>query len=133
MNSTDHAGAFFACLPNEKAYPSDALMHGIWTYHLIQALQGDAEGAMDRDRFITGDSLKNYLALAVPAYIRDNTTIQAPQKPYAILSSNGPFSIRQVPQTNALKPTATGNTSAVDLTEAKLMPEKPTMQAAHYR
>ncbi len=58
VQSTDHAAAFFACSPNEKAYPSDALMHGIWTYHLIQALQGDVEGALDRDRFITGESLK---------------------------------------------------------------------------
>lgn len=38
VQSTDHAAAFFACSPNEKAHPSDALMHGIWTYHLIQAL-----------------------------------------------------------------------------------------------
>lgn len=52
-------------------------MRGIWTYHLIQALQGDAEGALDRDRFITGDSLKNYLTVAIPAYIRANTKIQA--------------------------------------------------------
>jgi uncharacterized caspase-like protein len=68
VQSTDHAAAFFACSPNEKAYPSDTLMHGIWTYHLIQALQGDAEGALDRDRFITGESLKNYLTVEVPAY-----------------------------------------------------------------
>lgn len=49
VQSTDHAAAFFACSPNEKAHPIDALMHGIWTYHLIQALQGDAEGAIDRE------------------------------------------------------------------------------------
>ncbi len=103
VRSTDHAAAFFACSPNEKAYPSDALMHGIWTYHLIQALQGDAEGALDRDRFITGESLKNYLAVAVPAYIRANTKIQAAQRPYAILSSNGPFSIRQVLPSDSAK------------------------------
>jgi uncharacterized caspase-like protein len=69
VQSTDHAAAFSACSPNEKAYPSNALMHGIWMYHLIQALQGDAEGALDRDRFITGESLKNYLTVEVPAYI----------------------------------------------------------------
>jgi hypothetical protein len=103
VRSTDHSAAFFACSPNEKAYPSDALRHGIWTYHLIQALQGDAEGALDRDRWITGDSLKNYLALAVPAYIRANTKIQGEQRPYAILSSNGPFGIHQVPPSDAPK------------------------------
>ena len=79
-------------------------MNGIWTYHLIQALQGDVEGALDRDRFITGESLKNYLTVAVPAYIRTNTKIQGAQRPYAILSSNGPFCIRQVPPSDSTKP-----------------------------
>ena len=127
VQSTDHAAAFFACSPNEKAYPSDALMHGIWTYHLIQALQGDAEGALDRDRFITGESLKNYLTVAVPAYIRANTKIQAAQRPYAILSSNGPFSIRQVPPSDGAKP------AALAATEAKLMPEQPPAQTSGNR
>jgi len=127
VQSTDHAAAFFACSPNEKAYPSDALMHGIWTYHLIQALQGDAEGALDRDRFITGESLKNYLTVAVPAYIRTNTKIQAAQRPYAILSSNGPFNIRQVPLSDGAKP------AAPVATEAKLMPEQPPAQTSGNR
>jgi len=127
VQSTDHAAAFFACSPNEKAYPSDALMHGIWTYHLIQALQGDAEGALDRDRFITGESLKNYLTVAVPAYIRTNTKIQAAQRPYAILSSNGPFSIRQVPPSDDAKP------AAPSATESKLMPEQPPAQTSGIR
>jgi hypothetical protein len=97
-------------------------MHGIWTYHLILALQGDAEGALDRNRFITGESLKNYLTVAVPAYIRTNTNIQAAQRPYAILSSNGPFSIRQVPRSDGAKPTAPA------ATEANLMPEQAPAQ-----
>jgi hypothetical protein len=124
VQSADHAAVFFACSPNEKAYPSDALMHGIWTYHLIQALQGDAEGALDRDRFITGESLKNYLTVAVPAYIRANTKIQGAQRPYAILSSNGPFSIRQVPPSDGAKPASPA------ATEAKLIPEQPPTQTS---
>jgi hypothetical protein len=130
VQSTDHAAAFFACSPNEKAYPSDALMHGIWTYHLIQALQGDAEGALDRDRFITGESLKNYLTVAVPAYIRANTKIQATQRPYAILSSNGPFSIRRVPPSDGAKPAALATIAAAG---AKLKPEQPPAQTSGNR
>ncbi len=34
IRSTHHSGIFFACSPNEKAYPSRVLRHGIWTYHL---------------------------------------------------------------------------------------------------
>jgi hypothetical protein len=125
VRSTDHSAAFFACSPNQKAYPSDALRHGIWTYHLIQALQGDAEGALDRDRWITGDSLKNYLAVAVPAYVRENTTIQAEQRPYAILSSNGPFGIHQVPPPDDANPTSPASPVTTTGVEAKLTPEQP--------
>jgi hypothetical protein len=124
VRSTDHSAAFFACSPNEKAYPSDALQHGIWTYHLIQALQGDAKGALDRDRWITGDSLKNYLALAVPTYVRANTKIQGEQRPYAILSSNGPFGIHQVPPSDAANPASPVSPAITDGVEFKLTPEQ---------
>jgi hypothetical protein len=125
VRSTDHSAAFFACSPNEKAYPSDALQHGIWTYHLIQALQGDAEGALDRDRWITGDSLKNYLALAVPAYVRANTKIQGEQRPYAILSSNGPFGIHQVPPSDAPKSVLPLSRAKIEDVENKHTSEQP--------
>ncbi len=125
VRSTDHSAAFFACSPNEKAYPSDALQHGIWTYHLIQALQGDAEGALDRARWITGDSLKNYLALAVPAYVRANTKIQGEQRPYAILSSNGPFGIHQVPPSDAPKSVLPLSPAKIEDVETKHTSEQP--------
>jgi len=100
IQSTDHSGVYFACSPNEKAYPSRTLKHGIWTYHLLRALQGEADGALDRDRWITGDSLRDYLRVAVQEFIRSKTTIKGQQRPYAILSSNGPFGIHQVPLPN---------------------------------
>lgn len=127
VQSTDHAAAFFACSPNEKAHPSDALMHGIWTYHLTQALRRDADGALERDRFITGESLKNYLTVAVPAYIRANTKIQATQRPYAVLSSNGPFSIRQVPLSDDSEPVAPTDN------EDQFIPEQALAQSSGNR
>jgi uncharacterized caspase-like protein len=36
VRSTHQSGIFFACSPNEKAYPSKILQHGIWTYHLLK-------------------------------------------------------------------------------------------------
>ena len=122
VQSTDHAAAFFACSPNEKAYPSNTLMHGIWTYHLIQALQGDVEGALERDGIITGESLRNYLTVAVPAYIRANTKIRATQRPYAIRSSNRPFRIRQVPPSGSTKPATPADTDAKPLHGKSLAP-----------
>jgi hypothetical protein len=97
IRSTDHSGIFFACSPNEKAYHSKLLKHGVWTYHLLEALRGNAEGAFDRDRWITGESLRNYLRVAVADFIRSRTEIRGEQRPYAILSSNGPFAIHRVP------------------------------------
>jgi hypothetical protein len=69
--------------------------------------------------------LKNYLALAVPAYVRENTTIQAEQRPYAILSSNGPFGIHQVPPPDAANPASPVSRATIDGVEAKLTPEQP--------
>ena len=98
VRSSLQSGIFFACSPNEKAYPSQSLQHGIWTYHLLQALRGEAEDAIHRDRWITGDSLRNYLTAAVPDFIRTRTEIRGQQRPYAILGSNGVFGIQQIPE-----------------------------------
>ncbi len=98
VRTSHQSGIFFACSPHEKAYPSQILQHGIWTYHLLKALNGEAEDAIHRDRWVTGDSLKNYLAAAVPDFIRKRTEIRGQQRPYAILSSNGVFGIHQIPE-----------------------------------
>jgi hypothetical protein len=124
VRSTDHSAAFFACSPNEKAYPSDSLQHGIWTFHLIKALRGEAENAFQRERWITGDSLRNYLALVVPAFIRASTKIQGEQRPYAILGSNGLFGIHQVPPSDAPKPPSSANITSLDDSESEQKSEK---------
>lgn len=98
VRSSLQSGIFFACSPNEKAYPSQQLQHGIWTAHLLKALSGEAESAIHRERWITGDSLRNYLAEAVPEFIRTRTEIRGQQRPYAILGSNGVFGIHQIPE-----------------------------------
>jgi hypothetical protein len=64
----------------------------------LKALGGEAESAIHRDRWITGDSLRNYLATAVREFIRTRTEIRGQQTPYAILSSNGLFGIHQIPE-----------------------------------
>ena len=69
--------------------------------------------------------MKNYLAVAVPTYVRENTTIQAEQRPYAILSSNGPFGIHQVPPPDAANPASPVSRATTDGVEAKLTPEQP--------
>jgi hypothetical protein len=133
VRSTDHSGVFFACSPNEKAYPSDSLKHGIWTFHLIKALRGEAEDAFHRERWITGDSLKNYLAIAVPAFIRENTNIQGTQKPFAILGSNGVFGIHQVPPSDAPKLPLPANITRLDESESEKKSEKASVKNSENR
>ena len=98
VTSTDYAAAFFSCSPTQKSYPSQAVGHGIWTHHLLRAFRGQESTAFARDRCITGESLRDYLAVSVPTFIREQTTIKDEQNPYAILAANGAFEILNVPE-----------------------------------
>ena len=97
INSGGFQAVFTSCSPSEKSYPSNTLKHGIWTWHVINALKGSAPDAIVKEEFITDSSLANYLKKAVPEYIRKNTTIRATQTPYAKISSSGTFEIRKLP------------------------------------
>jgi hypothetical protein len=99
VKSTDYAAAFFSCSPAQKSYPSQKIGHGIWTHHLLRAFRGQEPKAFARDRRITGESLRDYLAVCVPAFIREQTTIKDEQNPYAVLAANGAFEIVHVPDT----------------------------------
>ncbi len=99
VKSTDYAAAFFSCSPTQKSYPSRKVGHGIWTHHLLRAFGGQEPKAFARDRRITGESLRDYLAVCVPAFIREQTTIKDEQNPYAVLAANGAFEIVHVPDT----------------------------------
>jgi len=76
FNSSEYQMAFAACKSDESSYPSNTLSHGIWTYHVLRALNGEAPEALDRNRFVTSNSLQNYLAREVPRTLR--TTVSTP-------------------------------------------------------
>lgn len=101
IRSSNYSAVFFSCSPLEKSYSSPVLGHGIWTYHLLMALRGEVEDAIQRDRSITGDSLKNYLSVAVPKYIREKTSMRGLQRPFAIVGSNGAFEVIRIPERDA--------------------------------
>lgn len=62
--------AFASCQIDQYSYSSKVLKHGIWSYHIIEALKGNSLGALERKRFITSDSLQTYLSREVPRTIR---------------------------------------------------------------
>lgn len=89
---------YFACSPEEKAYPSDKLKHGIWTWHLCNAFEHN-DNAFNLQPRVTAESLKEYLHRSVLAYI-ESYPEDAPKKqsPYAIISSNNDITIFELPQ-----------------------------------
>ena len=70
FGSSEYHVAFAACKTDESSYPSGTLLHGIWTYHLLRALNGEDADALDRGRFVTSHSLQDYLAIEVPRTLR---------------------------------------------------------------
>lgn len=102
LDSGWYLGAFLSCSPGEKSYPSNALGHGIWTHFLLEALEGRAPDALARDRWLTGESLQNYLRQEVPRYITREMSMRATQTPQAILSASNSFRIHYVPQPPAI-------------------------------
>lgn len=104
VDSNSYTAAFFACSAKEKSYSSPLLSHGIWTYHVLRALNGDEAQAVARDRTITGDSLRDYLATAVPTFIREKTQLTGRQTPYALIGSSGMFAIASFPEPRQEKP-----------------------------
>ncbi|PWL31741.1 caspase family protein [uncultured Roseivirga sp.] len=96
LQSSGHNATFVSCMPGEKSYPSERLKHGIWTWHLIEALKGNVKEAVLNDEFITDATLKNYLSNAVPKFITESTEHKSVQRPFAIISSSKDFLIRKL-------------------------------------
>lgn len=81
---------FAACQLGQSSRSHGTLKHGIWTSHLIQALNGDAPLALDKTNRLTAASLQNFLKSEVPRSVRNlftGTQVQTPAV-YGTLSSD---------------------------------------------
>jgi caspase domain-containing protein len=96
ISKSAYTAAFFACSAKEKSYSTSALGHGIWTFHLLEALRGEKDEALVDDKWVTGESLRDYLNLAVPRFIRKKTSIKGHQTPYALIGASGTFKITEL-------------------------------------
>ena len=96
ISESEYTAAFFACSAKEKSYSNKALGHGIWTYHLLEALRGEKKKVLVKDQWITGESLRDYLKDTVPKYIRKHTNIKGHQTPYALIGASGTFKIVKI-------------------------------------
>lgn len=93
-----YSGIFLSCQPGQKSYPAEVHKHGVWTYFLLQALEGKAENALGRDRYITDTTLRDYLRDEVPRFITAETEFKGQQIPEAIITASNTFVIRHVPK-----------------------------------
>jgi hypothetical protein len=84
---------FSACKASESSYSDGNLKHGIWTYHLLEAIQGNAPTALERGRFLTANSLQNYLSQQVPLTLRQSRSGPAVQTPWMYGGLNRDFQI----------------------------------------
>lgn len=77
---------FLSCHPGESSYSSDILKNGIWTYHLVKAINGDAPEALHEKNYITDASLRDYLLNSVSTYTKKELGFN--QNPKSILDSS---------------------------------------------
>jgi hypothetical protein len=91
FDGAEHCVAFAACRSDEKSYSSGKLKHGIWTYHVLQALTGNAPLALEKGRLLTSNSLQNYLRKEVPRTVRETITGGPPQNPWVFGGADGEF------------------------------------------
>ena len=93
LRSGWYFAAFLSCSPGEKSYSAPGLQHGVWTYHLLQALRGDVAAALTRGRWLTDAGLRDWLKDSVPRYVTQQMSVKGTQTPQAIVSSSNTFAI----------------------------------------
>jgi 16S rRNA G966 N2-methylase RsmD/uncharacterized protein YpiB (UPF0302 family) len=77
----EYFATFLSCGRGQSSYPSDALKHGIWTFHLIEALSGRETVAVTAGKYITDRSLMRYLNVEVPKTIEKEYGAAVKQSP----------------------------------------------------
>jgi len=85
-NDFPYYATFLSCQPGQSSYSSDVLNNGIWTHHLVKAINGEEPEVLCKDKYITDISLMSYLSSSVAAYTKQELGLE--QNPKAILDSS---------------------------------------------
>ena len=93
FRGSEYRVCFSACKTSESSYSAASLKHGIWTHHLIEALNGDAPLALENGHRLTAISLQNYLSIAVPRTLRKVRSTPDVQTPWLYGTQNRDFQI----------------------------------------
>ena len=87
-NKNFYSATFLSCQSGESSYSCDNLSHGIWTYHLLEALNGNINEILYQN-ILTDRSLVDYLTKSVSKYVKDE--LGYVQNPKAILDSDSEY------------------------------------------
>lgn len=108
FRGAEYKVCFSGCKTSESSYPSAVLKHGIWTYHLIEALRGNAPHALEKRSRLTASSLQDYLSKEVPLTLRKAYSTPEVQTPWKYGGESRNFQIADLAeilkQRNAIKP-----------------------------
>jgi hypothetical protein len=108
FQAAEYRVCFASCKTSESSYSASALKHGVWTYQVIQALEGLDPVALEKGRYVTANSLQNYLAKEIPRTLRKLFSKPVVQTPWFHGSHTGDFVIADLDdllkKRNAVKP-----------------------------
>lgn len=66
FGSAEFCVCFASSETSQFSYSASSLKHGIWSYHLIEALKGDAPDILENGRYLTAAALQDHLRRSVP-------------------------------------------------------------------
>lgn len=93
FQAAEYRTCFASCKILETSYSSKMLKHGVWTYHVIEALEGNAKAALEKSRYVTAASLQNYLSAEVPRTLKKVFSKPVIQTPWVYGSQSRDFII----------------------------------------
>jgi hypothetical protein len=83
---------FSSCRADEESYSARDLKHGIWSYHVLEAIRGNVPALLEKKRYLTATALQGYVSKEVPLTLRKAFTSQRfVQTPWKYGSENRDF------------------------------------------
>lgn len=92
LSRAAHCACFASCRDDEQSYSSRELKQGIWTHHLVEALQGHVPRLLTDGHLLASD-LQNYLSDEVPRTLRKTLTSGVTQTPWLLGGASGDLSL----------------------------------------
>jgi len=91
FKASEYCIGFASCKIGQKSYSSPSLEHGIWTYHLLHALNGKVSEILTKDYSLTAINIQSYLLKEVPRTVRHTFIDKRVQVPVLFGQMTGEF------------------------------------------